>query len=73
MDVDVVTLSKIIYPIHASSEDLMMMIDLMKPKYYFPIKGEYRFQVANANLAEKVGIKPENINFERKWVLLQNL
>ena len=46
---------------HASSEDLMMMIDLMKPKYYFPIKGEYRLQVANAELAEKVGIKPENI------------
>ena len=39
----------------------MMMIDLMKPKYYFPIKGEYRHQVANAALAEKVGIKKENI------------
>ena len=46
---------------HASSEDLMMMIDLMKPKYYFPIKGEYRLQVANAELAEKVGIKPDRI------------
>ena len=39
----------------------MMMIDLMKPKYYFPIKGEYRYQVANANLAEKVGIDKDNI------------
>ena len=46
---------------HASSEDLMMMLDLMKPKYYFPIKGEYRLQVANAELAEKVGINPKNI------------
>lgn len=61
LDVDVVTLSKEYLSHHASSEDLMMMIDLMKPKYYFPIKGEYRFQVANANLAEKVGMKPENI------------
>ena len=61
LDVNVVTLSKNHLSHHASSEDLMMMIDLMKPKYYFPIKGEYRFQVANANLAEKVGIKPENI------------
>ena len=59
--VDVVTLSKNQLSHHASSEDLMMMIDLMKPKYYFPIKGEYRYQVANAELAEKVGIKPENI------------
>ena len=46
---------------HASSEDLMMMIDLMKPKYYFPIKGEYRLQVANAELAEKVGIPSDRI------------
>lgn len=61
LDVNVVTLSKNHLSHHASSEDLMMMIDLMKPKYYFPIKGEYRFQVANANLAEKVGMKPENI------------
>ena len=61
LDVDVVTLSKKHLSHHASSEDLMMMIDLLKPKYYFPIKGEYRYQVANAELAEKVGIKPENI------------
>jgi len=46
---------------HASSEDLMLMINLLNPKYYFPVKGEYRFQVANANVAEEVGIKKENI------------
>lgn len=61
LGVDVVTLSKTNLSHHASSEDLMMMIDLMKPKYYFPVKGEYRFQVANADLANKVGIKKENI------------
>ena len=61
LDIDVVSLSSKHLSHHASSEDLMMMIDLMKPKYYFPIKGEYRFQVANANLAEKVGIPSENI------------
>lgn len=61
LDANVVTLSKNYLSHHASSEDLMMMIDLMKPKYYFPIKGEYRFQFANAALAENVGIKPENI------------
>jgi ribonuclease J len=61
LGVDVVTLSKNHLSHHASSEDLMMMIDLMKPKYYFPVKGEYRFQYANAELANKVGIKKENI------------
>ena len=46
---------------HASQEDLMLMINLMNPKYYFPVKGEYRHQVMNAELAEKYGIPKENI------------
>lgn len=46
---------------HASSEDLMMMINLMAPKYYFPVIGEYRHQVANAKLARTIGLKEENI------------
>ena len=46
---------------HASREDLMLMIDLMNPKYYFPVKGEYRNQYANAEIAEEVGIPKENI------------
>jgi len=46
---------------HASREDLMTMINLMNPKYYFPIRGEYRCEVENANLAELAGIPKENI------------
>lgn len=46
---------------HASSEDIMLMIKLMNPKYYMPVKGEYRYMVNNANLANDLGIKPENI------------
>ena len=46
---------------HASSEDLMLMINLMNPKYYFPVKGEYRNQYANAEIAEELGIPRENI------------
>ena len=46
---------------HASSEDLMLMIDLLKPKYYMPVEGEYRYMVNNANLANSLGINPENI------------
>ena len=61
LDVEVVTLSKENLSHHASAEDLMMMIDLMKPKYYFPIKGEYRHQVANASLASQVGIPDHHI------------
>lgn len=46
---------------HASSEDLLLMLDLMKPKYYFPVIGEYRHQYDNGELAKKVGIEKENI------------
>ena len=46
---------------HASGEDLMLLIDLMQPKYYFPVKGEYRNQYVNAEIAESVGIPKENI------------
>jgi len=33
----------------------------MNPKYYFPVKGEYRHQYANAEIAEELGIPKENI------------
>ena len=46
---------------HASQEDLMLMLNLMNPKYYFPVIGEYRHQVENANIASSMGISKENI------------
>lgn len=46
---------------HASSEDLMLMLKLTNPKYYIPVKGEYRHMVNNANLASSLGIPKENI------------
>ena len=46
---------------HPSKEDIMLMIQLMNPKYYFPVKGNYKDQVDNANLALKLGINKDNI------------
>ncbi len=46
---------------HASQEDLMLMIDLLKPTYYMPVEGEYRYMVNNADLATKLGIDNKNI------------
>ena len=46
---------------HASREDLMLMINLMNPKYYFPVKGEYRNQYNNGEIAEELGIPKEDI------------
>ena len=33
----------------------------MKPKYYMPVIGEYRQQVANANAAKQIGMKCDHI------------
>ena len=46
---------------HASSEDLMLMINLMNPKYYFPVNGEYKNLYDNARIAEEIGIPKDNI------------
>ena len=46
---------------HASSEDIMLMLDLMNPKYYFPVIGEYRHMVSNADNALHIGMPKENI------------
>ena len=46
---------------HGSQEDLKLMLNLIKPKYYFPIHGEHRMLRAHSQLAESVGIRPENI------------
>lgn len=46
---------------HASQEDIMLMIKLLNPKYYFPVKGQYRYLVNNANIASSLGIPAQNI------------
>ena len=46
---------------HPSREDLMLMINLMSPKYYFPVKGEYKEQYRNAEIATKCGLTRDNI------------
>ncbi|HHT64421.1 MAG: ribonuclease J [Bacillota bacterium] len=46
---------------HASQEELKLMINLVKPKYFIPVHGEYRMLYKHARLAEQMGIPPENI------------
>ncbi len=56
---------------HASSEDLMQMIKLMRPKYYMPVKGEYRYMVGNADLAYSLGIPRENIILKQNGEMIE--
>jgi ribonuclease J len=44
---------------HACQEELKLMLNLMKPKYFIPVHGEYRMQKAHANLAKAVGISED--------------
>jgi len=46
---------------HGSQEELRLMLNLMKPKFFIPIHGEYRMLRMHGILAEQVGIPPENI------------
>jgi ribonuclease J len=46
---------------HGAQEDLKLMLNLIRPKFFIPIHGEYRMLRAHAQLAESVGVKTENI------------
>ncbi|MDR7316017.1 ribonuclease J [Brevibacillus nitrificans] len=46
---------------HGSQEELRLMLNLMKPKYFIPIHGEYRMLKTHSLLAEQVGVPEENI------------
>jgi len=46
---------------HAPQEDLKMMINLTRPKFFMPIHGNYYMLKLHAELAESVGIPTKNI------------
>jgi ribonuclease J len=46
---------------HASQEELKLMLNLVKPRYFVPVHGEYRHLIHHANLAKEVGIPEKNI------------
>ncbi len=46
---------------HGAQEDLKLMMNLVRPKFFIPAHGEHSNLVQHAELAEEVGILPENI------------
>ena len=46
---------------HASQEELKLMLNLIRPKYFMPIHGEFRMQVHHGRLAVETGVLPENV------------
>jgi ribonuclease J len=52
-------------PIHASghgyAEEVKMMLNLTHPRYVMPVHGDFKRMLLHAQLAEAVGVPPENI------------
>ncbi|HCN58021.1 MAG TPA: Zn-dependent hydrolase [Exiguobacterium sp.] len=46
---------------HGHAEDLKLMLNLIKPKFFVPIHGEFRMQKAHSRLAQTVGVNVNNI------------
>jgi len=46
---------------HASQEDLKLMLNLTRPRYFMPVHGEYRHLLGHARLAESVGLASDRV------------
>ena len=45
---------------HASQEELLLMLNLVRPEFFVPIHGEYRMLAAHAKLAVETGVEAGN-------------
>ncbi len=45
---------------HASRQELKIMHNLVRPRFFIPVHGEYRHLVRHRNLALRLGMPPEN-------------
>ncbi|MFZ5592248.1 MAG: ribonuclease J, partial [Bacillota bacterium] len=46
---------------HPSQEELKLMINMTRPKFFIPVHGEYRMLIKHARLAREMGIPEKNI------------
>jgi ribonuclease J len=46
---------------HASQEDLKLMLNLTRPRYFIPVHGEYRHLLGHARLAARVGLTSDRV------------
>ncbi|MBI3303931.1 MAG: ribonuclease J [Deltaproteobacteria bacterium] len=46
---------------HASQEELQLMLNLVRPRFFVPIHGEYRYLVRHCELARGVGVDPTGV------------
>lgn len=46
---------------HGCQEELKLMLNLMRPKYFIPIHGEYRMQHEHCKIAKTCGVKDDHV------------
>ncbi len=46
---------------HPGKQELRLILKLIKPKYFMPVHGEYRMLLQHAELAETLGVNPDNV------------
>jgi ribonuclease J len=46
---------------HASQEELLLMLNLVRPEFFVPIHGEYRMLAQHGRLAVQTGVEPGNV------------
>jgi ribonuclease J len=46
---------------HASQEELLLMLNLVRPEFLIPVHGEYRMLDAHKKLAVRTGVEAENV------------
>ena len=46
---------------HASQEELKLMLELIKPKYFIPVHGEYRMLKTHGDLAVMMGVAKDHV------------
>ena len=46
---------------HASQEELLLMLNLVRPEFFIPVHGEYRMLVTHGDLATKTGVDSQNV------------
>jgi ribonuclease J len=46
---------------HASQEELLLMLNLVRPEFFLPVHGEYRMLVKHGELATRTGVDPQNV------------
>ena len=56
---------------HGNERDLQLMLNLLRPKFLFPIQGEYRELAAHAKAAMAIGMLPENIFIPKRGSIME--